>query len=188
MGNWMVVPSNSDILHYGVKRRSGRYPWGSGERPYQGGGGPIKRYKAKKTAKAEAAKKMEAAKKKQQEAAAKEAFEKVKELAIQTGDRNFLYKYRASLTNDDIQRAIDRINQLERIRPQTTQVQTQSQPSKSGGTKLQQKFPKFDAFTKNVDTATKWAKTYTSAYKEIDELMRILNQIGNKPTGNAKKK
>ena len=26
------------ILHYGVKRRSGRYPWGSGEDPYQGEG------------------------------------------------------------------------------------------------------------------------------------------------------
>lgn len=25
----------NDILHYGVKRRSGRYPWGSGDRPYQ---------------------------------------------------------------------------------------------------------------------------------------------------------
>lgn len=25
----------NDLLHYGVKRRSGRYPWGSGEHPYQ---------------------------------------------------------------------------------------------------------------------------------------------------------
>lgn len=25
----------NDILHYGVKRRSGRYPWGSGDNPYQ---------------------------------------------------------------------------------------------------------------------------------------------------------
>lgn len=24
-----------ELLHYGIKRRSGRYPWGSGERPYQ---------------------------------------------------------------------------------------------------------------------------------------------------------
>lgn len=24
-----------EILHYGIKRRSGRYPWGSGDRPYQ---------------------------------------------------------------------------------------------------------------------------------------------------------
>lgn len=26
------------LMHYGVKRRSGRYPWGSGENPYQHGG------------------------------------------------------------------------------------------------------------------------------------------------------
>lgn len=24
-----------EIYHFGIKRRSGRYPWGSGERPYQ---------------------------------------------------------------------------------------------------------------------------------------------------------
>lgn len=24
-----------DLMHYGIKRRSGRYPWGSGDRPYQ---------------------------------------------------------------------------------------------------------------------------------------------------------
>lgn len=29
-----------ELYHIGVKRRSGRYPWGSGERPYQSGGGP----------------------------------------------------------------------------------------------------------------------------------------------------
>lgn len=26
------------LMHYGVKRRSGRYPWGSGEEPYQHSG------------------------------------------------------------------------------------------------------------------------------------------------------
>lgn len=26
---------NAELFHYGIKRRSGRYPWGSGERPYQ---------------------------------------------------------------------------------------------------------------------------------------------------------
>lgn len=32
-----IYPTRSDeIYHYGIKRRSGRYPWGSGERPYQG--------------------------------------------------------------------------------------------------------------------------------------------------------
>lgn len=28
-------PSLDDIMHYGIKRRSGRYPYGSGENPYQ---------------------------------------------------------------------------------------------------------------------------------------------------------
>lgn len=31
------VMENDELLHYGIKRRSGRYPWGSGETPYQHG-------------------------------------------------------------------------------------------------------------------------------------------------------
>lgn len=31
-------PSLDELMHYGVKRRSGRYPWGSGENPYQHSG------------------------------------------------------------------------------------------------------------------------------------------------------
>ena len=31
------VSSNPELLHYGMPRRSGRYPWGSGEDPYQSG-------------------------------------------------------------------------------------------------------------------------------------------------------
>ena len=27
-----------ELYHYGVKRRSGRYPWGSGKEPYQHSG------------------------------------------------------------------------------------------------------------------------------------------------------
>lgn len=31
----MANPSMDELMHYGIKRRSGRYPWGSGENPYQ---------------------------------------------------------------------------------------------------------------------------------------------------------
>ena len=31
-------PPINELMHYGVKRRSGRYPWGSGENPYQHSG------------------------------------------------------------------------------------------------------------------------------------------------------
>lgn len=33
-----IEKDENDIFHYGVKRRSGRYPWGSGEDPYQHSG------------------------------------------------------------------------------------------------------------------------------------------------------
>lgn len=35
------------IEHYGIPRRSGRYPWGSGDRPYQGSEPKAKAVKAK---------------------------------------------------------------------------------------------------------------------------------------------
>lgn len=38
------------IVHYGVKRRSGRYPWGSGEDPYQHTGDFVSRYKELRSA------------------------------------------------------------------------------------------------------------------------------------------
>lgn len=43
------------LMHYGIPRKSGRYPWGSGDRPYQGDGisyskGPqLKKYSFNKT-------------------------------------------------------------------------------------------------------------------------------------------
>ena len=37
----------NELMHFGIKRRSGRYKWGSGERPYQGEG-PISDRKSPK--------------------------------------------------------------------------------------------------------------------------------------------
>lgn len=33
--NPIVEEMNDILIHYGMPRRSGRYPWGSGENPYQ---------------------------------------------------------------------------------------------------------------------------------------------------------
>lgn len=35
---WEKPPLDDELMHYGVKRRSGRYPWGSGDNPYQHSG------------------------------------------------------------------------------------------------------------------------------------------------------
>ena len=39
-----VVSESIDILHYGMPRRSGRYPWGSGDKPFQHSGDFLSRY------------------------------------------------------------------------------------------------------------------------------------------------
>lgn len=36
MSIWKVGRSDDYLMHYGIPRRSGRYPYGSGERPFQG--------------------------------------------------------------------------------------------------------------------------------------------------------
>ena len=35
---------DEDVVHYGTKRHSGRYPWGSGENPFQHDGSFMSRY------------------------------------------------------------------------------------------------------------------------------------------------
>lgn len=45
MSYFVISKSDYDILHYGVKHRSGRYPYGSGERPYQDRERPIVKLK-----------------------------------------------------------------------------------------------------------------------------------------------
>ena len=41
-------PSIDELMHYGTPRHSGRYPWGSGEDPYQHSGDFISRYQSLK--------------------------------------------------------------------------------------------------------------------------------------------
>ena len=43
MEQWRRELYHSELYHYGVKHRSGRYPYGSGERPYQDVGKVIKK-------------------------------------------------------------------------------------------------------------------------------------------------
>ena len=37
------ILNGDELMHYGVKRRSGRYPWGSGDEPYQHSGDLLSR-------------------------------------------------------------------------------------------------------------------------------------------------
>ena len=42
-GYYGCATDRDQLMHYGIKRRSGRYPWGSGDNPYQRSGDWISR-------------------------------------------------------------------------------------------------------------------------------------------------
>lgn len=52
--DWEVYENDNTLVHYGTKRHSGRYPWGSGDSPYQRSGDFLSRVdELKKTGKKE---------------------------------------------------------------------------------------------------------------------------------------
>lgn len=75
----------NDLLHYGIKRRSGRYPWGSGENPYQSEGG------------------------KKQEESRRFKNDEEKAKILRTGSATDIIKYQDELTTQELQNALNRI-------------------------------------------------------------------------------
>lgn len=61
----IYIKVNNELYHYGMPRRSGRYPWGSGDRPYQGDEGYISTHR-KKAAEKKKAKQEQKVKKKEE--------------------------------------------------------------------------------------------------------------------------
>lgn len=86
-----IYPTTSnEIFHYGIKRRSGRYPWGSGENPYQDLGG--KRRVSSKELRRE------------------EALERNKDVVLQKGRATDVAQYRGRLTNQELNNVYTRLN------------------------------------------------------------------------------
>lgn len=77
-----------ELYHYGMPRRSGRYPWGSGQRPYQDDEG--KYFKTKDTV-------------------------MTKEEAVKRGSASDVAKYFNDLDKSELQEALTRLNMEARI-------------------------------------------------------------------------
>lgn len=98
---------------------SGRYPLGSGERPYQkfedskkrarGISGYIKAIKTKKIEEQQQRAKIEAQKKKIEEEREKKQLAEDKERVLRSGTASEVMKYQGKLTNKELQDAVDRL-------------------------------------------------------------------------------
>lgn len=107
-----------DLYHFGIKRRSGRYPFGSGDRPFQSISGHSKKHIAKAVKKniKEAAKEKAAAKKETDKQIAKNVSEEYeREEAIKRSRLKTKRNVR-SLSDADLKKSIERLRDEKTLR------------------------------------------------------------------------
>ncbi len=158
---------------------SGRYPLGSGERPYQkfegsgrrssgGISGYIRSRKAKKAEENEQKRKNDEAKKQLEEAKIKRELEADKERVLRKGTATEVMKYQGELTNQELQSAFTRLN-LE------SQIRNLSQRE------MQSSMDKVDKIMKTIKTGNEWAKIGTDTYNTIAAIYNATSEGQKKP-------
>lgn len=97
----MITNSNNDLYHYGMPRRSGRYPWGSGANPFhhkgKSGGNPDQNANTNKSK------------------SPKKPSEEMRQKIINSGDAELVSKYKQHLTTSELHRAMGKIQASQAI-------------------------------------------------------------------------
>lgn len=183
--------SQNDLLHYGMPRRSGRYPYGSGDRPYQSTGGQkrgirgaIQRRKDKKNAKAAELLEREA----ERQEKIKRAYEGKREEILRKGSAADLLRLheKVTLTNQEIQTALNRIDLETKLRDAVLKEKDAS-------------FDKVDRFVKKAGKMNNWgevgikiwdqiASVYNAGEVPESKKMPYIKNVPNKDKGNKNKK
>lgn len=143
--------NNLELYHYGVKRRSGRYKWGSGDRPYQGiVKGTIAKVKQKKAVK----KRNENLKKAREKAAENRKLAADKDRVLRSGSAKEVMRYKGKLTNKELQEAVTRLNLEKSL-------------SDLASKEVKGNMAKIDSAMKKVKKLNEWTKTGTDMYNQI---------------------
>lgn len=151
----------NELLHFGIPRRSGRYPWGSGARPFQSGGGPMSKRQAKKV-----------------EKMTPEEREAEKQRVLKTGSASEILRYKGELSNQEMQQAVTRLN-------------LEAQLSSLSAKEIESGMQKIDKVMKGVKTGTEWVKIGTDTYNTFAKLYNATEEGQKNPltlVGEGKKK
>ena len=153
-----LIPEE-DLAHYGKPKRSGRYPWGSGENPYHHGrSNPFGRLKAKKNEK-------KLAKKRKQEKARKamekpvetaEQREERKRQALKTGTATDIAPFLKEMSTQEIRQARERLEEQEKFMKLVVKETPEAQRAE-----------KMDRYMRKIEKATNYANTGIDAYNVI---------------------
>ncbi len=137
---------SDELVHFGIKRRSGRYPWGSGERPYQSGGGgaPVKKTRKQKKAEERAAKQAETQRK----------LDEARSTVLQRGSASDVKKYLGDLTNQE-------------LRDVTTRLNLEKQITEMSAREVKTNMQKIDKAMQTIKKVDEWSKIGTSMYNTL---------------------
>ncbi len=156
------------LIHYGIKRRSGRFPWGSGKRPFQSGGGPVGKAVRFVRKKKTEYKRNESLKKARAKAAENRKLEANKKQVLKSGSATDVMKYRGKLTNQELSDVVRRLELEKKISNMAKEdVKTGMQ--------------KVNEYMKTLDTITNWASTGTKAWNQIVDIYNATPEGRRRP-------
>lgn len=157
---------------------SGRYPLGSGDRPYQkfeggrkkSGGilGYIKSRKAKKMEEQKQKMRNEELHKRMEEEQKKRQHDADKERVLREGTATEVLKYQGELSNQELQNAYTRLNLEHNLRGLSQK-------------EMKSAMDKVDNIMKNIKTGTEWAKIGTDTYNTFASIYNATPEGQLKP-------
>lgn len=172
-----------ELFHYGMPKRSGRYPYGSGDRPYQGSGGIVSRkaskstrmtFKQRRAAKKQAAQEEEIKRQIQKALEEKRRHDENKERILKEGTALELREYASELSNAEFEAALKRL-------------QLNKQLNSYAQKEVQSMFDKVDSFMTKAGKVNNWATTSINAYENSQKLMKIFKQLSEQAQKQAEK-
>lgn len=168
-----MVPHGYYLSHSGVQGKSGRYPLGSGDRPYQrlerarrpGFFARRKEAKRQKELLEKKKKLLEENRKKQEEAARLKAD---KERVLREGTATEVRQYLGELSNQELAQAVERIQWMKRL-----DTFTEAEAKKAAGKST---FEQVDQFMTNLGKVNKWGETAINSYKNAKVIVDFMQR------------
>lgn len=167
-----------ELFHYGMPKRSGRYPYGSGDRPYQDreGSSPKKKRVSRRERRAEkkAAKTQEKLRRQmieQKKAEIQEQRRQAEEKArhdadkarvLREGTALELMQYRNELSNAELEAAIKRLELNKKL-------------SGYSQKEIKTNFDKMNDFMEKAKKVNGWATTGIDTYRNVQTIMNLLD-------------
>lgn len=165
----------NELYHYGIPRRSGRYPYGSGERPYQDKErrrgfiiGRVKERKAKKQANELQKKRIEAIKRAREVSARQKYLDENKSRVIRSGTSKEVLQYKGQLTNQEYEQIFKRLDYEAKLSAMT--------PSEFN---IQMK--KMDNVMKNLKMVQQWTDIGTDLWNSMARIYNATEEGKKKP-------